>query len=202
MIDVACEAEGTHYFRSDDPVEAAGFVVSDALAMYWSKVRHQLGMEAMLKLAVGHLLRWESPSGWTRHGFGKVAENETSLASVLAGFLTVPDHWETATRYYLDELDHLADAPAKKRQLGRPDRSQALAEWHALLLEHLFGAEHEEHLDRIATHAVFSGPEQTYFQARLARQCGDLDAAARLIQESLKSWPGSQKFKQFAHELN
>ena len=73
MIDLACESEGTEYFRSDDPVEAAGFVVSDALTMYWSKVRQEFGMDSMLKLAVGHLLRWESAYGWTRRGFGKVA---------------------------------------------------------------------------------------------------------------------------------
>jgi len=204
MVDLACEAGGTDYFRSDDPVEAAGFVVSDALTMYWSKVRQEFGMDSMLKLAVGHLLRWESPYGWTRRGFGRVAEKETSLANALAGFLTIPDHWETAASYYLDELDQLADAPPRRRQhfsVGYTDRGQALADWHRLLLEQLTGSQNEELLDRVAMHPALGGPEHTYFQARLAKERDDLDAAGRLIQESLKSLPGSPKFKQFAEEL-
>lgn len=32
--------------------------------------------------------------GWTRYGFGKVAEQERPLAEVLARLLQVPDHWE------------------------------------------------------------------------------------------------------------
>lgn len=185
MVDLACEADGTHYFRSDDPVEAAGFVVSDALTMYWSKVRQEFGMDSMLKLAVGHLLRWESPHGWTRRGFGKVAEKETSLASALARFLKIPDHWEKAASHYVEELDQLADTPSTKRQhfsSGYTNRAQALADWHSLLLDQLLGSQHEELLDRIATHPAFRGPERTYFQARLARERDDLDAAAKLIE--------------------
>ena len=33
-------------------------------------------------------MRWESAHGWTRTGFGRVREQETSLAAVLARLLT------------------------------------------------------------------------------------------------------------------
>ena len=35
LIDLACEAHGYDYFRSHDPVAAAGFVVSDVAAALW-----------------------------------------------------------------------------------------------------------------------------------------------------------------------
>ena len=36
LIDLACEAHDYDYFRSDDPVAAAGFVVSDVAALLWA----------------------------------------------------------------------------------------------------------------------------------------------------------------------
>lgn len=43
------------------------------------------------------LVRWGSRYGWTRRGYGWVAERETSLANTLARFLDNPDLWTTAT---------------------------------------------------------------------------------------------------------
>jgi hypothetical protein len=43
LIDLACESEGLEYFRSDDPMQAAGFVVSDAVATLWRAVRDRHG---------------------------------------------------------------------------------------------------------------------------------------------------------------
>jgi hypothetical protein len=37
LIDLACETRGYDYFRSEDPVEAARFVVSDAVALLWGR---------------------------------------------------------------------------------------------------------------------------------------------------------------------
>jgi hypothetical protein len=37
IIDVACEMGDRTYFRSEDPVEAARFVVSGAAALLWEK---------------------------------------------------------------------------------------------------------------------------------------------------------------------
>ena len=35
LIDVACETRSVDYFRSEDPIAAARFVVSDAVALLW-----------------------------------------------------------------------------------------------------------------------------------------------------------------------
>lgn len=43
LIDLACEMRGYDYFRSEDPVEAARFVVSDAVALLWGKTLVRTG---------------------------------------------------------------------------------------------------------------------------------------------------------------
>jgi hypothetical protein len=70
MIDLACEMEGYDYFRSEDPVEAARFVVSDAAAVLWSRMRQEYGFTGFAERAAVQLLRWESRHGWTRRGMG------------------------------------------------------------------------------------------------------------------------------------
>jgi hypothetical protein len=38
-VDLADETRGYDYFHSDDPMEAARFIVSDAVALLWGTVR-------------------------------------------------------------------------------------------------------------------------------------------------------------------
>jgi len=39
LIDLACETRDYDYFHSEDPMEAAGFVVSDAVALLWAELQ-------------------------------------------------------------------------------------------------------------------------------------------------------------------
>ena len=152
IIDLACEMKGSQYFRSEDPVEAARFVVSDAAALLWETVRDRHGFSAFTRQSAPQLLRWESRYGWTTHGWGQVCEKETSLASVLARMLAAPDAWTTFADCYLAALDQAAraDATAPPRiyygswgpgdnGYRQRERARNLAEWHGLLLERLAG---------------------------------------------------------------
>lgn len=90
LVDLACEMRAYDYVRSEDPIEAARFVVSDMVALLWGKVRDRFGFAGFAGLAAPQLIRWESRFGWTRSGWGRVADKEASLASVLAGMLGSP----------------------------------------------------------------------------------------------------------------
>jgi hypothetical protein len=83
LIDLACEMGDAEYFHSEDPVEAARFVVSHAVSALWQTMLDQHGFAAFAERTARRLIRWESEYGWTR-GDGKVAEHETLLAEVLA----------------------------------------------------------------------------------------------------------------------
>src|SRR5437879_736211 len=176
LIDLACDTRRYDYFRSDDPVEAARFVVSDAAALLWSRVREQHGFSVFAERAAPQLIRWESPYGWTRFGTGSTGEKETSLASVLAGMLWAPDMWVRFADCYLAALDQVARAAASEpKRAWEPSRldsaetrSATVAEWHRLLLEKLFGSEAEDRLDGLAQHPALAGPELGFFKARLA----------------------------------
>ena len=48
------------------------------------------------------LIRWEADYGWTRRGYGQVAEKETPLAVSLARLLATPDMWRTFAESYLE----------------------------------------------------------------------------------------------------
>ncbi len=208
LIDLACELRDYDYFRSEDPVEAARFVVSDAAALLWGKLQAHYGFAGFAERAAPQLIRWESRYGWTRSGFGRLSEKETSLASVLAQMLAAPDMWAGFADRYLDALDQLArDAPAPPNRAWRPtgqDREQrtaALAEWHRLLLDRLIGSEAEDRLDRLARHPALGGPELGFLQAQLANQRGDVGNARSLVHASLQQLPGHQGFLDFATEI-
>jgi len=199
------------YFRSEDPVEAARFVVSDAAAMLWESVLDRQGFKIAAERAAEQLVRWESRYGWTR-GWGQVHEKETSLASVLARMLRVPDLWTVFADRYLDALDQVARAeaakPKSRRAWGFPDadyvrrhRTGDLAEWHELLLDRLVGSRAEDRLDRLFGHPALAGPELTFLRARLAGQRGDLDGARKLLRDCLQELPGHQGFASFAAEI-
>jgi hypothetical protein len=219
LIELACELRDYEYVRSDDPVEAAGVVVSDEVAVLWRRVLEQRGFDAFAAVAAGQFVRWESRYGWTRRGYGRVAEKEDSLTSVLTGMLTVPDQWARFTEQYLEALDGLLPAPAappgrsargsyaadeRRRELqGRlMRRTEQLTGWHLILIDRFVGADEEHLLDRVVGHAALGGPELTYAKARLAHRRGDNDRAASLIFEALEQLPGHSGFLTFAHEID
>ena len=209
LVDVARESHDFVYFRSEDPVQAAGFVVSDAVAGLWRAVRDRHGFATFVDRAAPQLLRWETDYGWTRYGTGSVAEKETSLASVLEGMLQAPDHWSTFATAYLDALDEAAEAPSASRhhwpgseEYERASRASALAEWHTLLLDRLVGSDDEELLDRLVAHPALGGPERTFLQAQLAHRRGDDDAARTLVYDSLKELPGHTAFHDLARRID
>lgn len=153
LIDLACESLSVDYFRSEDPMEAARFVVSDAVALIWARLRDEHGAAHVAALAPRHLVRWESQYGWTRRGDGWVAERESKLASKLNAILVVPDLWSTAASHYLDALDQRPARSSRRRQPNRAD----LKEWNRMLADHLMGCDDEELLGRLAAHPVLAG---------------------------------------------
>ncbi|MDA8039292.1 MAG: hypothetical protein M0Z69_09065 [Actinomycetota bacterium] len=186
LLDLAQEMRDYDYFRSEDPIEAARVVVSDEVSLLWSRVLDRLGCAEFARSAAPQLVRWESKYGWTRTGFGRVREQETSLTVVLERLLTVPDHWVTFTDGYLEALDQVAartsgasSSPGRSFNASPDQRTGDLAEWHAILLDRLFGGNAEDRLDRLAGHRALGGPNLTYFQAQLARRRGDTVAARR-----------------------
>jgi hypothetical protein len=212
LIDLACETKRFDYFRSEDPMEAAQFVVSDAAATLWEFVRERHGFARFATVAATQLPRWESAYGWSRSGWGKLAEKETSLASVLARTLRAPDGWTVFADCYLDALDQItrteAAEPASRHSHSYPDsdyhrsnRTRDLAEWHALLLERLAGSEADDRLDRLAGHPALGGPELTFVQARLAQLRGDTNTARTLTEACLGSLPGHDGFADFAVQI-
>jgi hypothetical protein len=208
LIDLAREMHGYDYFRSEDPVAAAGFVVSDAVALMWGKIRDQHGFPGFAERAAPQLIRWESRYGWTRSGYGRVSEKETSLASVLAAMLPAYDMWAGFADRYLDALDQVArDEPARPKHAwrttgwDREQRSADLAEWHSLLLQRLMDSEAEDRLDRLTRHPALGGPELAFLQAQLAYQRGDVSSARSLVHTGLQKLPGHQSFLDFATEI-
>lgn len=209
LIDLACEVRYVDYFRSEDPVEAAKVVVSDEIAVLWTRVRDHAGFHAFAERAAPQLVRWESRYGWTRTGFGQVANKESSLAGVLGSMLQVRDAWMTFADRYLDALDHVASGAATKpsrswRTPGhdRSERTEALAEWNLLLLDRLIDDDTDERADRLTTHSALGGPELTYLQARMAHRRGDVRRAQDLVHDSLTKLPGHRDFLAFAAEID
>lgn len=208
LIELACELRSYDYFRSEDPVEAARFVVSDAVALSWGRLRDSYGFAGFAERAAPQLIRWESRYGWTRGGWGRIPDKETSLASVLTRLLRAPDTWVGFADHYLDALDHVAvggeAGPRRSRgdtDFERGQRTAELAEWHLLLLDRLADYEAGDRLDRLAGHPALGGPELTFFQGRLAYQRGDASRAHDLVHESLTKLPGHPAFQQFATEI-
>lgn len=209
LVDLACETRERDLFRSEDPMQAAGFVASDAVAMLWSRLRDRHGFPGFAERAAPQLLRWEAPYGWTRYGFGSVAEKETTLAQVLSGMLQIPDHWESFASHYLAALDAAAagsarSAPGRGRSRARDaeDRADSLADWHLLLLDQLQGTDGAELLDRLADHPALAGPERDHVAAVLAHQRGDIAQARKLIGRCLAKRPGDTRFQETARSFD
>jgi hypothetical protein len=208
MIDLAGETGRYDYFHSEDPIQAAGFVVSEAVTALWSTVRDRDGFAAFTIVAAGQLIRWEAPYGWTRRGDGSIADKENSLAEVLAGMLTAPDHWDSFAAAYLEALDQLPETVAARTQPAggridriRTDRARALVQWHGMLLDRLAGSESEHLLDRLVEHPALAGSERDFIAAQLATRRGEQDRARELIYGCLEALPGHAGFWQFAHQI-
>jgi hypothetical protein len=76
LIDLACETRDYEYFHSEDPMEAAGFVVSDAVALLWATLQAHYGFAGFAQRTAPQVICWESRYGWTRSGWGQVSRSE------------------------------------------------------------------------------------------------------------------------------
>jgi hypothetical protein len=211
LIELACDACDGGYFHSDDPLEAARFVVSHAVAALWQTVLDQHGFAGFAERAAPQLIRWESHYGWTRGG-GTVSAHETSLAEVLEPMLATLDNWVAFADAYLTALDAVARAdPAAERRVwvsgsdhitvARKERARNLSRWHDMLVNHLTGTGAGDRLDRLVNHPAFAGPDIKFLRARLARHRDDLAGARKLIRECLDELPGSYEFLAFAKQI-
>lgn len=196
------------YFHSDDPVEAAKFVVSEAVAALWESVLRHDGFAALAARAPEQLIRWEADYGWTRRGYGQVAEKETLLAVPLALLLTTPDMWRTFAEAYLESLEAAGRVDPKRPRTvygtfdetsyRRKERPDDLATWHEMLLGRFAGNPEDELLDRLAVSPALAGPELIFLRARIAERRSDFTQAAALVTRCLKEMPGRQEYLDFA----
>lgn len=160
MIDLAMETRGVDYFRSEDPLEAARFVVSDVVRALWLRTRMVYGSSVFAEQACRQLLRWESGHGWTRRGDGWVAARETPLAHVAEELLVTPDMWNEFAEKYVETLDRAAADTGGGGRGSRPVRRasyQDLSQWHSILDERLVGSDREELLDRLPSRRAAGG---------------------------------------------
>ncbi|MGH3192641.1 MAG: hypothetical protein ACRDPY_28975 [Streptosporangiaceae bacterium] len=212
MVNLARDMKSYDYFHSDDPVEAAKFVVSDAVDVLWESVLRHDGFAAFARRVPEQLIRWEADYGWTRRGYGQVPEIETALAVPLARLLTTPDMWRTFAESYLDALDAAGRAdPRRPRavygsfdetRFRRRERAKDLAAWHEMLLDRFAGAPEDELLDRLAVSPALAGPELTFLRARIAERRGDVTQAAALVTECLQELPGHPGYLDLAVEVS
>lgn len=189
-------------------MEAAGFVVSDAVALLWATLQAHHGFAGFAQRAAPQLIRWERRHGWTRSGWGRVSKRETSLAGVLTQLLVAPDMRIGFADCYLDALDRLSGKALARANLGwqpmsrdRDRRTAELAGWHRLLLDWLIGSEAEDRLDRLADHSALGGPELEFLKAQLAHRRGDLSSARGLVHTALQHLPGHRDFLDLAAEI-
>jgi hypothetical protein len=211
IVDLACEMKSYDYFHSDDPVEAAKFVVSEAVAALWESVLRHDGFATFAGCAPKQLIRWEADYGWTRRGYGQVAEKEVPLAVPLARLLTTPDMWRTFAESYLAELEMTGRADPKRPRTvygsfdqpshWRKERADDLAAWHEMLLDRFAGSPEDELLDRLVASPALAGPELIFLRARIAERRGDVSQAAALVTQCLKKLPGRQAYLDFAVEV-
>jgi hypothetical protein len=211
LVDLACDMKSYDYFHSDDPVEAAKFVVSDAVAALWESVLRQDGFAAFAQRVPEQLIRWEAEYGWTRRGYGQVPEKETALAVPLARLLTTPDMRRRFAESYLDALDAAGRADPKRpravygsfdqTRYRRHERTKDLATWHEMLLDQFAGTPEDELLDRLAVSPALAGPELTFLRARIAERRGDVTQAATLVTECLQELPGHQGYLDLAVQV-
>ena len=174
-----------------------------------SVLRHD-GFAALAGRAPEQLIRWEADYGWTRRGYGQVAQKETPLAVPLAQLLTTPDMWGTFAESYLEALEAAGRADPKrprtvygtfdKTSYWRKERADDLAAWHEVLLDRFTGTPEEELLDRLVASPALAGPELIFLRARIAERRGDVSQAT-FVTKCLKEMPGRQAYLNFAVEV-
>ncbi|GGJ53088.1 hypothetical protein GCM10010121_074860 [Streptomyces brasiliensis] len=210
IVDLACYCKAYQCFRSDDPMEAAKFIASDAVAALWTTMLQGHGPVAFAERAMPQLVRWESRHGWTLRGFGSVPEHETPLAAVLERLLPAPDAWVACAEQYVDALDRVAETQgaADRRGLGysaagyeRKRRADDLLDWHDMLLERLPDYDAGHLLDKIAVHPALDGGHLLLFRARLALARGDLGQARALTTKGLNDLPGLDALHDLADKI-
>jgi hypothetical protein len=76
VVDLACDMKRNDYFHSDDPVEAAKFVVSEAVAALWESVLRQDGFAAFAVCVPEQLIRWEAGYGFPLRGARSEGRNQ------------------------------------------------------------------------------------------------------------------------------
>ena len=150
LIDLACELASFDYFRSDDPVEVARFVVSDAAAVMWSAVRRS---------------RDSRPSASVRPGAGAVGVALGGLAGPTGGlprgrqrsprWCRDAPHaraWGLFAVHYVQARDNAGAHGRGTSGVRRNRRAPAedLAEWHTVLRERLAHGEYEHLLERLS----------------------------------------------------
>jgi hypothetical protein len=185
LVDLACETRSYDYFHTQDAMEAAQFVVSDAVGLLWGRILERQGFAAFADRAAPQLVRWESLYGWTRGGWGPLCTKETSLASVLTRMLSARDMWVSFAEHYLRALDEAAlREPGKARGVmfgsgsgsgeswRRDERAQALAEWHRELLDRLDDPDAGHLLDKLVAHPAIGSAGGKRLQEQLAQQRG------------------------------
>ena len=211
IVDLACDMKRYDYFHSDDPIEAAKFVVSEAVAALWESLLRNDGFAAFADSVPGQFIRWEADYGWTRRGYGQVAEKETPLSVLLARLLTTPDMWRTFAEAYLAALDAAGRADPKRPRTvygsfdetsyHRKERADDLAAWHEMLLDRFAGTPEDEMLDRLVAIPALAGPELLFLRARIAERRGNVSQAATLVTECLKEMPGRRSYLDLAVEV-
>jgi hypothetical protein len=212
MVGLACGMKSYDYFHSDDPVEAAKFVVSDAVAALWESVLRHDGFAAFAQRVPQQFICWEAAYGWTRRGYGQVPEKETALCIPLARLLTTPDMWRRFAESYLEALDAAGRPdPGRPRAVygsfdetryRRHERAKDLGAWHGMLIDRFAGAPEDKLLDRLVVSPALAGPEHTFLRARIAERRGDITQAARLVTECLQELPGHPGYLAFAVEVD
>lgn len=200
MVDLACQMKDRDYFHSEDPIEAAKFVVSDAVAALWDSMLRHDGFAKFAERVPAQLIRWEQRYGWTRRG-GRVPDRETPLAEVLGRLLSTPDMWATFAGSYLTALDRAGSAgPGGSRRPSyqrydpdgyrRQQRAKNLQAWHEMLISRFAGTPEDRLLDRLAASPGIGGAELAFLRALIAEGRGDLTEAGKQAANCLEDLPG------------
>lgn len=177
IIALAVHCGSYDTFASQEPLETAKFVVSDAVERLWRNTLERRGFTVFAERSAGQFIAWEAEFGWTVSGYGPIAQQERRLAEVLGLLIPGIDQWQTYARHYLDALDQAP--PVEPRILAasfdiserdRSRRSEKLDLWHSMLLERLADGGAADLLDRIAEHPALGGPAHDFFRAGLAQK--------------------------------
>lgn len=162
LIDLASDARDYDYCRSQDPLAAAGIVVSDVVANLWASSWERHGFEAFGQIAAPQLIRWESKYGWTRLGERSSHRPRGSDAAQRAGDRA---EWHGLLLDNLVDVEGgLLDKIAGHDALGGPERT-----FFAARLAHLRGDDATAR--KLVARCLKKLPGHSQFR-ELATRCG------------------------------